>query len=72
MNKNTISYNEELNTLRQEKDDYKRLARREMLLRIELKDEIRELRAENARLGTLVDYLMEHNIGRRMEEDGTE
>ena len=55
MRKDTISYEGKLNTLRQENEHYRRLVRREMLLRIEAQDEIRELRLENARLAELVD-----------------
>lgn len=55
MRENTISYEDKLNTLRQENDDYRRMVRREMLSNIELRDEIRALRAENARLAELVD-----------------
>lgn len=55
MRKDTISYNEKLNSLRQDVDYYKRMARREMLLRLEIEEEMRELRLENARLAELVD-----------------
>ena len=55
MRKDTISYEGKLNTLRQEAEHYRRLVRREMLLRIELEDEIKKLRIENARLAELVD-----------------
>lgn len=70
MRKDTISYYEKLNALRQEVDYYRSRVRRETLLRIELKDEIRELRAENARLASLVDArFTEHDLS---ESVGTE
>ena len=50
-----------LNALRQDVEHYKRRVRREILLRIEREDEIKKLRLENARLGTLVDARFTEN-----------
>ena len=55
MSKDTISYNEKLNALRQEVEYYRSRIRLEILFRLELKEEIKELRRENARLAALVD-----------------
>lgn len=55
MRKDTITYHGKLTSLRQEVEHYKRRIRREILLRIELKEEIKALRLENARLAALVD-----------------